>query len=100
MGLLHWRTLQRFAEVAITAVVDTDPAKAIWAKAQGVPFFRKSEDLIGHIDAVIIATPADQHVSCALPLLTSGIHCLIEKPIALSFDDGQHIVTVAARHGA
>lgn len=100
MGLLHWRTLQRFPEVAITVVVDTDPAKALWAKAQGVPFFRKSEDLIGHVDAVVIATPADQHVACALPLLTAGIHCLIEKPITLSFDDGQHIVTAAARHAA
>lgn len=100
MGLLHWRTWQRLPDVSVTAAADTDPAKALWAKAQGVPFFRKNEDLIGQVDAVIIATPIDQHISCALPFLVAGIPCLIEKPIALSFTDSQHLVSVAARHGA
>lgn len=100
MGMLHWQTWQRFANASVVAVVDTDPAKAQWARAQGVPFFHQSADLPGHLDAVIIASPVGQHASCALPLLTAGIHCLIEKPIALSLCDAQQLLTVANRHGA
>lgn len=99
MGMLHWQTWQRFANVSVVAVVDPDPAKALWAKAQGVPFFRQSIDLPVHLDGVIIASPADQHASCALPLLKAGIHCLIEKPIALNLIDAQQIVSEANRHG-
>lgn len=100
MGMLHWQTWQRFANVSVVAVVDTDPAKAEWAQSQGVPFFHQTAALPGHLDAVIIASPANQHASCALPLLESGMHCLIEKPMAISLCDAQRLVTVANRHGA
>jgi predicted dehydrogenase len=100
MGRLHWRTWQRFPDVAITALVDTDPEAARWAKEQGIPFFRNHGELVGRVDAAVIATPAGQHVSCALPLLSAGIHCLVEKPIALTAIDGERLVAAAARHAA
>lgn len=100
MGLLHWRTWRRFADVEITALVDTDPALAAWAGEQGIAFFRSEADLVGRVDAAVIATPAGEHVSCALPLLAAGIHCLVEKPIALHVVDGERLVAAAARHGA
>lgn len=99
MGMLHWRTWQGVPDVSITGVVDTNPAKAPWATVQGIPFFRTSEDLVGQVDAVIIANPADQHFACALPLLNAGIHCLIEKPIALSLEEAKQIVAAANHHG-
>lgn len=100
MGQLHWRTWQRFSDVAITALVDTDPAAALWAKKQGIPFFCNEAALVGRVDAAVIATPAGQHVSCALPLLSAGIHCLVEKPIAVEVVDGERLVAAAACHGA
>lgn len=100
MGQLHWRTWQRFPGVAITALVDTDPAVALWAKKQGIPFFRNKEEFVGRVDAAVIATPAGQHVSCALPLLGAGIHCLVEKPIAIEVSDGERLVAAAACHSA
>lgn len=98
MGLLHFQKWRCLSGVAIAAVVDNDPSKAMWARANGIPFFCKSEDLVGRVDAAIIATPVDQHAPCALPLLAAGIHCLIEKPIALNLDQAQLIVRMAARH--
>lgn len=100
MGLLHWRTWRRFSDVEITALVDTDPALAVWAGEQGIAFFRNGAELVGRVDAAVIATPAGEHVSCALPLLAAGIHCLVEKPIALDVADGERLVAAAARHGA
>lgn len=99
MGMLHWQTWQGLPEVSITGVVDSNPAKAPWAAVQGIPFFSKSEALLGLVDAVIIANPADQHFACALPLLSAGVHCLIEKPIALSLEDARQIVAAANRRG-
>lgn len=100
MGMLHWRTWRRFADVEVTALVDTNPALAPWAAEQGIPFFRSAAELVGCVDAAVIATPAGDHVSCALPLLAAGIHCLVEKPIALDVADGERLVAAAARHGA
>lgn len=100
MGQLHWRTWRRFSDVDITAVVDTDPLAALWAQEQGIPFFRDTAELVGRVDAAVIATPAARHVSNALPLLDAGIHCLVEKPIAIEWADGERLVASAARHGA
>lgn len=100
MGLLHWQTWRRFQDVDVTALVDTNPALAALAQEQGIPFFRSAEELVGQVDAAVIATPPGQHVACALPLLRAGIHCLVEKPIALELSDGERLVAAAARHGA
>lgn len=100
MGHLHFKKWNCLPGVAVSAVVDSDPGMAKWAEAQQVPFFCTSAKLIGHIDAAIIATPVDQHVLCASPLLAAGIHCLIEKPIAPDFNQALEIVTLAMRHRA
>lgn len=100
MGHLHFKKWHGLPGVSVSALVDTDPSLEKWAYAQRVPFFFTSADLIGHIDAAIIATPVDQHVLCASPLLAAGIHCLIEKPIAPDFNQALEIVTLALRHRA
>jgi predicted dehydrogenase len=38
------------------------------------------------ISAAVIATPAPSHVPLALEMVNRGIHVLIEKPLAISFD--------------
>lgn len=101
MGMLHWRTWQAIAGVKLVAGIDTDARKVMHhSEGSGRPAFHRCEDLIGHIDAAVIATPADQHLRCALPLLRCGIHCLIEKPIALDHADGVQLVAAARTHHA
>jgi predicted dehydrogenase len=41
---------------------------------------------------VIIATPPDSHVDLALPFLRAGLPVMIEKPVALSFDDAESLL--------
>lgn len=95
MGLLHLRTLQRLPGVSIAALVDVDHHKAQIASLHGIPFFANCEHLVGRVDAVIIATPVHEHVVCALPLLKAGIHCLIEKPLALNLLDLDRLGSMA-----
>lgn len=100
MGMLHWRTWQAIPDVELVAAIDTDARKASWSTGGVVANPRHSEDLLGHIDAAIIATPPDQHLPCALPLLDAGVHCLIEKPLALTLADSTQLITAAAMHHA
>jgi len=98
MGRLHLQTCRRFSDISIVAGVDRDETKADVAALHGVPFFRTGAELPDHVDAAIIATPAGQHVGCTLPLLAAGIHCLVEKPLAMNFEDSNRLVTAAAQH--
>lgn len=100
MGLLHWQTWQAISEVDLVAVVETDERKVFSNNGVFPKNHRRAEDLVGDIDAAIIATPPDQHLPCALPLLRAGIHCLIEKPLALNLTDVAMLIDTAARHHA
>ena len=99
MGRLHLRTWQKFSDVSITVVVDTDPGKAACPETHHLSFLRHFGDLYGKVDAAIIATPAREHVACAAALLGKGIHCLVEKPLAVDYADSAQLVSIAARCG-
>ena len=47
-------------------------------------------------DAVIIAVPQALHHDAALAALESGLHVLLEKPLALTLDEGRAIVAAHA----
>jgi predicted dehydrogenase len=50
---------------------------------------------VDEIDAVIVATPEDQHADVALTALAGGKHVFIEKPLASSVADAEKIVQAA-----
>lgn len=56
------------------------------------------ESLIGDIDIAIIAASTTAHCDLAVPLLSAGICCLVEKPIAVTDEDAEAMVD-AARTG-
>ena len=54
----------------------------------------------GGIDAVVIsATPETTHYSMTLDALEAGKHVLLEKPIALTLAEADHLIEVAERRG-
>ncbi len=71
MGRLHAEKLQARPDVCLSII---DPDKGLTNSPAGTP------------DFAIIATPTRTHAELALPLLKSGIPCLIEKPLAPSLD--------------
>jgi UDP-2-acetamido-3-amino-2,3-dideoxy-glucuronate N-acetyltransferase len=103
-GCGHWgRNLARcFAEFsALGAVVDAAPGRAAELAARlGVPHRNWSEVLADpDIDAVALATPAEQHAAMALEALAHGKHTFVEKPLALTVRDGERVVATAAAAG-
>lgn len=51
------------------------------------------------VDAVYIATPHATHAAIAIAALESGKHVLIEKPMAVTADQGRQIASAAAASG-
>jgi predicted dehydrogenase len=60
----------------------------------------KVEQVIGHVDGAIIATPNHTHLAAAAPLLEAGISTFIEKPLATTVEEGEAILAAARRGGA
>jgi predicted dehydrogenase len=50
-------------------------------------------------DAVLVATPDDQHVAAATAAIEAGCHVLVEKPIAPSLSECVELVELAERQG-
>ncbi len=72
-------------DILLTAVADRDSKRLIWAKENlpgAVQLFNEGEDLIlnAGCDAVLIATPHDQHPGLAMKAFEAGLHVMCEKP--------------------
>src|SRR4026209_963175 len=57
-------------------------------------------DLIGRIDAASVAVPTEAHCEIACGLLESGIHVLVEKPIARTLDEADLMIRAAEKGNA
>lgn len=51
------------------------------------------------VDAVVVATPPQTHRDIALAALQAGKHVFVEKPLALSVEEGSDLVAAAKRSG-
>ncbi len=64
-----------------------------------VALFQDGESLLASRDiaAVLIATPPESHYDLALAALRAGKHVLVEKPLALRYEQAQELVDTAER---
>jgi predicted dehydrogenase len=100
LGSIHARLLAGRADVALVAVVDpVAEQRDRVAAAHGCRSLAEPVELVGHVDAAVIAAPTGLHATVALPLLEAGIDLLVEKPLAASVEDARAIVIAARRHG-
>ncbi|MCI8699827.1 MAG: Gfo/Idh/MocA family oxidoreductase [Clostridia bacterium] len=54
-----------------------------------IKYYKEIEELLNNVDAVIIAVPSSLHKEIGLMVAKHKVHALIEKPIALSEEDGK-----------
>ncbi len=104
LGRHHARNYAELAaegEVQLAGVCDLDPVTAdSISTAHSCPSFTDWRDLIGLVDAVSIATPTETHCEIACSFLDAGVHVLVEKPIALTLDEADRMISTAERSGA
>ncbi len=98
MGQAHITSIKSLPEAELTAVCDVN--KEITEKTSEehkVPAFSRYEELLESnlVDAVLIATPHYSHPEAGIASMSRGIHCLCEKPIAVSVGEADRLVKSA-----
>jgi predicted dehydrogenase len=88
-GRHHVRVVKEIPDVELAAIVDPNIESA----------HKNLEDVIGRIDAAIVATPTVTHESIATQLLESGVDVLVEKPIAETSEGAEGLARLAQEKG-
>ncbi len=100
LGRIHARLLSEHRGVNLVAVADpSQEACNQISETIDTKTIQDFQELIGHIDAAVVATPTRFHHDVASELLKHGIHTLIEKPLTDSVVTSQEIVSLADRTG-
>ena len=89
--------------LALTAVVDASAeVRAEAAVRYSIAAFASVEELLASetaVDAASVCVPTVHHAAAATPLLTAGVHLLIEKPLAASLVEADALIALAAERG-
>ena len=88
--------------VSVVAMVEPNPEAAEAGKrAFGLPDPVSLEELVAQddIDLVYIATPPFLHYRQAMAALEAGKHVICEKPLAVTVEQGEEMVTTAQDRG-
>lgn len=100
LGTIHAQLASQVPELELVAIVDPDrSARAAAASHFSVPALPHVNDLTGLVDAVVVATPATLHFDIANRLMSQGIHCFVEKPLACTAKDAWTLVQRAQSTG-
>ena len=99
-----YRALEDAGEpVALSAVVDADAEVREDAAARyNIPAFASVEAMLEAgvaCDAASVCVPTLHHASVAAQLIERGMDVLVEKPIAASLAEADHLIALAAQHG-
>jgi len=103
MGVEHIENVLALDDCTVTAVADPHPESLAWAReAVGtgaeLATFATVEELVesGLCDALVIASPNFTHRDVLVPAIESGLHLLVEKPLATTLADCRELVDLVA----
>ena len=100
LGRHHARILASLPGVTLAGIVDTDRERGARIAAEhGTTAFGAVGEIGGKLDLAVVAVPTESHATVALPLLESGVHTLIEKPIAQTVAQADQLIAAAAAAG-
>ena len=95
--------IARDADSELVAVCSRSLQRAAeFAQRHGSPAHYDDYDAMlrdDRVDAVYIATPNALHGEHMLAAAAAGKHVLVDKPMALSAEDGQRMIAAAGEHG-
>jgi predicted dehydrogenase len=97
----HRPSLLASPDVELAGFADTSSARAaaLAARAGGGRSVTDHRELIGAIDAALVAVPNAWHEPIASELLRAGVHVLVEKPMARTTAECDRMLAAAAERG-
>lgn len=100
LGRIHARLAPQVEGVELVAVVDPSPEARSLAEAEcKAPVLSDYHDLLGNIDAAVVATPTRFHHSVGMDLLQHGVHLFVEKPITTTVAEADELLACAKKQG-
>ncbi len=104
MGRHHVRTYSKLPQANLLAVVDRDEERAATiADEYGCRFYTSLDELLEQhqeLRAVSVAVPTVAHMEVARAMLTRGVACLVEKPMAPTVAEAREMAQLAIDHEA
>ncbi len=94
-GRLHLRAWQQTPGAQVVAVAETS-AQSLAGLPQGVKTLGDYTGLLGlDLDAVSVCLPTYLHHPAVLGALANGMHVLVEKPIGVSVEEADEMITAS-----
>ena len=96
MGQRHCRVLSNLRKAHLVGVYDLSvEVGSQVARQYEVENFPELDQLLDHVDAVVLATPTPLHYELAEKCLNQCVHVLIEKPITETLEQAEKLVALA-----
>ncbi|MGQ0594940.1 MAG: Gfo/Idh/MocA family protein [Gammaproteobacteria bacterium] len=96
LGRFHAEKYAALPEVELVAVVDVIEGRAeALASAHGAHATTDFRTLFGKVDLASVVVPTEAHFPIACALLGSGVHVLVEKPMAASLWEADRMIDLA-----
>lgn len=87
--------------VEVTAVCDVNVDKAKQVQKQfNIPHvYENYQDMLPHVDAVVICTPNKYHAEMSITALEADVHVLCEKPMAMNAKECAEMIKAKEKSG-
>lgn len=101
IGKKHIELVACNSDCELAAICDENSTVREIARQYNTRFYPNIEHLLAeqNLDGAIIAAPTTLHASLAITCAERGVHLLIEKPIASTLAEAEHIIQSAERYG-
>lgn len=103
IGHEHSRAVMSLPGWELTAVCDTNPQRIAAAQelAPDAHGFTDATEMLdsGLLDLVVVSTPPNTHYAWARAAVDRGIHVVLEKPMALTVEQCDELLDLAAERG-
>jgi len=94
------KVLQREGLIEVVGCFDLMMERAEeGARALNARAFESLDELIDEVDVVEILTPTHTHAELAVKALKADRHVIVEKPIALTVEEGERMIKEAKKRG-
>ena len=99
-GKNHCRVIHESERAELVAVVDIDATRAaeVASLYGGLPLTDYRE-LVGRVDAAVVAAPTSAHEQIGCFLVDAGIDVLVEKPLTPDVESADRLVRTAEKSG-
>jgi len=101
LGNYHLQKYQKISDCEIVCTADIIRENS--EKAAGIyncEALFDHRDLIGIVDAASVAVPTGSHYEVTKDLLSAGIDVLLEKPICVTLEEADDLISIAESKGA